>query len=95
VTIPEALAVQQISGIMDEFSRHGFEFSEVIINNVIISPDSDFLKLKSDQQQGYIERIQTMCKGRKIKQLPLFPYEIMGMEKLKEIATKLFNDKRD
>ena len=90
VTIPEALAVAQINGIIAEFSRHGFGFSEVIVNNVIMSPDSEFLKSKSDQQQAYIERIQRLCAGRKIRKLPLFQYEIMGIDRLREIAARLF-----
>ncbi len=90
VTIPEALAVQQLDRIFTEFSQHGFEFNHVIINNVIKSADSDFLRTKSGQQQGYIKQIRERCKLMKNTELPLFPYEIKGLERLEEIGRALF-----
>jgi len=90
VTIPEALAVQQLDGVFSEFAQHEFDFSQVIVNNVVKSPDSDFLRTKSAQQQGYIEQIKERCKGMKNTELPLFPYEIKGLKRLEEIGRALF-----
>lgn len=91
VTIPEALAVQQIDGIFSEFGRHGFDFSGLIINNVIVNADSEFLHAKSAQQQGYIETIRAKADWRDVTVLPLFPYEIKGPERLREIGKALFS----
>lgn len=93
VTIPEALAVQQIDDIFAEFRRHGFEFSQVIVNNVITSTDSEFLRAKSEQQRGYLETIHLQCDGIDILEVPLFPYEIKGRGRLAEIGRVLFPEK--
>lgn len=90
VTIPEALAVQQLDGVFAEFARHGFAFGRLIVNNVIKSPDSDFLLAKSGQQQKYLRRIEEKCAGLQTVELPLFPYEIKGTKRLEEIGGVLF-----
>lgn len=90
VTIPEALAVQQLDGAFAEFAQYGFAFNRLIINNVIKSADSDFLRAKSEQQQGYIELIHHRCNGMETIEVPLFPCEIKGLRKLEEISRALF-----
>jgi arsenite-transporting ATPase len=90
VTIPEALAVQQLEGVFAEFARHDFKFSRLIVNNVIKADDSDFLRSKRDQQQGYLEHIHGICNGMMITEIPLFPYEIKGIKKVEEISRVLF-----
>ena len=90
VTIPEALAVQQLKGVFSEFKRHGFKPSRLIINNVIKVADSDFLRRKAEQQQGYIQSLREDYKALKITELPLFPYEIKGLNRLEEVRDLLF-----
>jgi len=90
VTIPEALAVQQLESIFGEFARHGFSFHRVIINNVITSTDSPFLRSRREQQQGYLETIHRQCEGIETLEVPLFPYEIKGLGRLAETAGELF-----
>jgi len=89
VIIPEALAIQQIDGVFAEFARHDFSFSQIIINNVIDAPDSDFLRTKREQQQQYISLVRQKYSGFKMTQVPLFPYEIKGAARLDEIAGAL------
>ncbi len=43
ITIPEALAVEQLEGVFAELNKSGFKVTELIINNVIKALDSDFL----------------------------------------------------
>ena len=91
VTIPEALTVQQLEGVFAEFARHDFKFSRLIVNNVIKADESDFLRSKRDQQQGYIKQIYDICKGVGTTEVPLFPYEIKGIKKVEEISRVLFS----
>jgi len=86
VTIAEALAVQQLEGVFSEFNAHGFKFSQLIINNVIQTEDSDFLRTKREQQQGYIKQIHSICSGMRTIEVPLFPYEIKGVPRIEEIG---------
>lgn len=88
VTIPEALAVRQLDGVFAEFARHGFAFSRVIINNVVRTLDSDFLRAKSAEQKRYIEMIR--ARGLETIEVPLFPHEIKGLDRLAAIERALF-----
>jgi arsenite-transporting ATPase len=90
VTIPEALAVEQLGGIFDEFSRHQLQVEILIINNVIKDTSSDFLLAKANQQQYYITLLHTRFPNLKMVEIPMFPHEIKGIEKLKQVHYYLF-----
>jgi len=90
VTIPEALAVRQLDGVFSEFAEHGFRLSHIVINNVITEADSDFLRAKSAEQQGYIKLIRS--KGLETIDVPLFPHEIRGVKRLEQVGKALFGD---
>jgi len=92
VTIPEALAVEQLYDIFGEFARHGLKIECLVINNVIEDITSDFLLTKSRQQNMYISMLYERCHDLKIVKLPMFPYEIKGMERIKQIRERLFGD---
>ncbi len=90
VTIPEALAVQQLEGIFRELNRFGLKVRHLIINNVVKARDSDFLLTRARQQQGYLEHIHETYADMKIVEIPMFPYELKGLERLREVGKVLF-----
>jgi arsenite-transporting ATPase len=91
VTIPEALAIEQLDSIFEEFDRHGLKADQLVINNVIKEVAvSSFLQAKAEQQKGYIELLYSKYQGLKIVELPLFPHEIKGINRLKDIERSLF-----
>ena len=90
VTIPESLAVDQLEGIFSELKAGGFKVSGLIINNVIEDTHSAFLKAKSEQQKGYIDFLHKRYTGLGIIQIPMFPHEIKGVSRLKEVERRLF-----
>lgn len=90
VTIPEALAYEQLDGIFEEMDRFGFRVEQLIINNVIKTTDSDFLVTKAGQQRKYIDLIYAKFSHLKIVELPMSPYEIKGLTRLKWIEANLF-----
>ena len=91
ITIPEALAVAQLDGIFDEINKHGLTPDQLVINNVIEdSAGSSFLKARAEQQKGYLELLFARYQGIKIVKLPLFPGEIKGIDRLKELERYLF-----
>lgn len=91
VTIAEALAVRQLDDIFHEFRSYGLNIDHIIINQVVTEPDSDFLQSKANMQQGYISEIQANY-GDNHRILPMFPYEIKGMERLRQVERVLFSD---
>ncbi len=90
VTIPEALAVEQLDGIVGEFDRFGFRVKQLIINNVIRDASSDFLMTKAEQQRRYIDLLRDKYHHMVIVEIPMFPHEIKGLEKLRMVEASLF-----
>ncbi|MCK8825127.1 ArsA family ATPase [Fuchsiella alkaliacetigena] len=90
VTIPEALAVEQLNRAFAQLNEYGFKFSNLIVNNVIKNPDSDFLRQKSAQQVGYLHRIYREHGHLEIIEVPVFPHEIRGLEVLEKVSKELF-----
>jgi arsenite-transporting ATPase len=90
VTIPEALAVEQLDGIFGELNKFGFVVRQLIVNNVVKTDDSSFLAMKAAQQRKYLDMIYERYSHLEIVELPMCPYEIKGIARLKEIEGSLF-----
>jgi len=90
VTIPEALAVEQLEAIFHELNQYGLRVEQLIINNVIKEDGSEFLLTKSRQQQHYIKLIYDRYSNLPIIELPMFPSEVKGLERLQEVERVLF-----
>jgi len=86
VTIPEALAVEQLEGIFRELNKYGLKVKQLIINNVVKAQESDFLLTKAGQQKGYLEHIYEKYSDLKIMEIPMFPYELKGLDRLREVV---------
>jgi arsenite-transporting ATPase len=90
VTIPEALAVEQLPGAFRDLEKYGLSIRQIIINNVVKFADSRFLQTKASQQQVYLNRIHEKYRDLKIVELPMFPQEVKGIERLKAVDKSLF-----
>lgn len=90
VTIPEALAVGQLEGIFRELNEYGLKVQQLIINNVVKEEGSDFLLTKARQQKNYLKIIYDRYSDLKIVELPMFPYELKGLDRLREVEGILF-----
>lgn len=90
VTIPEALAVGQIQSVFRELNKYDLSVSKLIVNNVVTTTDSEFLRFKAEQQKKYLQYIYDNYAGLEIIEVPLFPYEVEGIKRLLEIKEELF-----
>jgi arsenite-transporting ATPase len=90
VTIPEALAVKQLEDVFGQLNRSGFKVTQLIINNVVKSPDSDFLLRKSEDQEKHIKFLHQTFRTIRIVELPLFSHEVIGLDRLKEVERIVF-----
>lgn len=90
VAIPEALAVNQLDGILSDLDKYSLNVGRLIINNVVEPSGSPFLQQKADQQQIYLQQIIDKYSRFRISKLPLFPHEIKGIETLRKIAGALY-----
>ena len=92
VTIPEALAVEQLEDIFRELGEYELQVKRIIINNVARNDTSSFMSIKYDQQQEYLQRIHNTYSSLEIIEVPMFPYEIKGLHRLHEIERILFGE---
>ncbi len=91
VTIPEALGVYQSRRVIGELAEHGLKVRYIIINNVIVAPDSDFLRQRLEMQRPYIEMLNDEYgDSMTLLELPLLSHEVKGIERLGEIEGILF-----
>lgn len=89
VTIPEALALRQLDGAFAELARYGLAPERLIVNNVVTAPDSPFLAQKAAQQQDHIRELRWRYAHLRITEIPLFPREICGLERLRQVAAAI------
>jgi arsenite-transporting ATPase len=90
VTIPEALAVEQLEGVFRDFERYGLRVGRMVVNNVIKADDSEFLRAKARQQRKYLDIIYDRYSDLHITEIPMFPYELKGRARLREVERILF-----
>jgi len=86
VTIAEALAVEQLESVLWEFDKYGLKIERLIINNVIRDESSEFLVIKAEQQRKYIKILCDRYSDMKIVEIPMFPREIKGVDRLREVG---------
>ena len=91
VTIPEGLGVYQARRLVREFERFGLEIRHILVNNVIKNVDSEFNRQRMEMQSKYLRMLDDEYGQRmKLIHLPLFPYEMKGVESLRALEKELF-----
>jgi arsenite-transporting ATPase len=89
VTIPEALAMRQLDNVFRELAHYELKVEHLIVNNVITIADSPFLAQKAAQQQEHLRQLRQWYGQLPITEIPLFPTEIQGLERLLQVAAVL------
>jgi arsenite-transporting ATPase len=91
VTIPEALGVYQTRRLVRDLGRYGLDVRYLIVNSVIKNPGCEFHRVRREMQSMYIGIVREEYGERmEVMELPLFPYEMKGVERLKELERMLF-----
>ncbi len=62
----------------------------IIVNGVVANPDGDFLRQRAEMQRPYIQMLCDEFGADALIQLPLLPYEVKGVERLREVERLLF-----
>ena len=93
VTIPEALGVYQTHRVKRSLEQHGVDVQHLVINHVVVDVDCDFLRQRRQMQQPYIRTLEDEYGDTlELTKMPLLPYEIKGIDRLKEVEERLFSD---
>jgi arsenite-transporting ATPase len=91
VTIPEALGVYQTRRVKRDLEAHGIDVRHLVINHVVVDPCCEFLSRRRDMQQPYIEMLEDEYGDDvDLVQVPLMPYEVKGIARLREVESRLF-----
>lgn len=87
VLIPETLSVLQLDGVVRELARYDLRVSRLIVNNVVQqATGSAFLERRQGQQQAHLRHLREAFSGLPIVEVPLFPEEVRGVERLRAVG---------
>lgn len=94
VTIPEALGVNQTRRVKRELDSYGIGVSGVIINYIVPEEEakaSKFNRRRREMQLRYLREIEALFGDElRVIILPLLPYEVKGLETIREVERRLF-----
>jgi arsenite-transporting ATPase len=91
VTIPEDMAIKETERMIKSLDQYGMKVKQLIINNVI--PEESrcpFCQARREGQDRYIGEIRDKFSALKVTVLPLQPYEVKGIDALKNIGSMVF-----
>jgi arsenite/tail-anchored protein-transporting ATPase len=89
VTIAEALAVLQLDDVVAELGRYGLKLERLIVNNVVQHADAPFLTQRAREQQPHVEYLRQHYGHLPLVEIPLFPQEVRGIERLRSVGRLL------
>ena len=96
VTNPERMVLRETQRAFVYFSLHGLTVDSVIVNRVLPQAVTDawFEEWRASQAR-VLEEIDAYFAPVEVKRVPLFTHEVLGRERLEELAGALYGDKED
>ena len=91
VTIPEALAVEQLDEVFNEMGKYDLNVTRLIINNVITDSSSTFLKARQKMQRRYIELLTNKYNKLQIIEIPMFSEQVTGLNSINSFQQALYD----
>jgi arsenite-transporting ATPase len=96
VTNPERMVLRETQRAYVYFTLHGLTVDGIIVNRVLPSAVKDAWFQEWRASQGRIlEEIQAYFAPAPVKRVPLFTHEVMGRERLEELAGAMYGEKED
>ena len=86
VTIPEPMSIEETERLLDTLRDYGISVNNIIINRIVKNEECLFCKSIKKDQEEYIRDIDERFARYNLIKVPLFPYEIREMTRLKEYA---------
>jgi arsenite/tail-anchored protein-transporting ATPase len=96
VTNPERMVLRETQRAFVYFSLHGLAVDGVIVNRVLPERVTDeyFSEWRASQQR-ILQEIETYFAPVPVKHVPLFTHEVLGRERLEELARALYGGGED
>src|SRR5271155_4589312 len=96
VTNPEKMVLRETQRAFVYFSLHGLTVDSVIVNRVLPEAITDaFFNEWRQSQQRVLEEIEAYFAPVEVKRVPLFTHEVLGAERLRDLARALYAPDED
>ena len=96
VTNPERMVLRETQRAFVYFSLHGLTVDGVIVNRVLPAEVTDqYFQEWRISQAKVLEEIDRYFAPVPVKRVPLFTHEVLGRERLQELARSLYDGKED
>jgi arsenite/tail-anchored protein-transporting ATPase len=96
VTNPEKMVLRETQRAFVYFSLHGLTVDGIIVNRVLPDEVTDVYFQEWHASQGRVlKEIEAYFAPVNVKRVPLFTHEMLGRERLEELAQALYQDKED
>ena len=96
VTNPERMVLRETQRAFVYFSLHGLTVDGIIVNRVLPSQVTDaFFQEWHASQSRILEEVDAYFAPVAVKRVPLFTHEVLGRERLEELARSLYEGKED
>jgi arsenite-transporting ATPase len=96
VTNPERMVLRETQRAFVYFSLHGLTVDGIIVNRVLPQEVTDAFFAEWRNSQGKIlEEIEAYFAPVAVKRVPLFTHEVLGSERLEELAASLYGASDD
>jgi arsenite-transporting ATPase len=96
VTNPEKMVLRETQRAFVYFSLHGLMVDQILVNRVLPDRVSDefFVEWRASQQ-ATLKEIDAYFAPIQPKRIPLFTHEVVGLERLEELAKVLYSEGED
>ena len=96
VTNPERMVLRETQRAFVYFSLHGLTVDGIIVNRVLPTEVTDAFFQEWRVSQGRIlEEIEAYFAPVSVKRVPLFTHEVLGRERLEDLARALYDGQED
>ena len=96
VTNPEKMVLRETQRAFVYFSLHGLTVDTVVVNRVLPERVTDeFFQEWRISQGRILAEIESYFAPVPVKRVPLFTREVLGRDRLEELARSLYSDKED
>jgi arsenite-transporting ATPase len=96
VTNPEKMVLRETQRAFVYFSLHGLTVDGIIVNRVLPLEVTDaYFQEWRVSQTAVLHEIEEYFAPVAVKRVPLFTHEVVGRERLEELARALYSDRED
>ena len=93
VTNPEKMVVRETQRAFVYFSLHGLTVDNIIVNRVLPATVQDaFFTEWRNSQQHFLGEVESYFAPVAMRQVELFPHEILGLGRIREFGNSLYPD---